>query len=409
MKPTAKIKIQKSLLFDALKNASRTHLCTSRRFNKEIPIIFSCFVFEPRRSEMEVSTSDYESFTSIPVPTLSRKGNPGKFAIMIEDLLPVMRKLDDQELTIDVYEYQAAFRHSFGTFTVPLVTENIDFFFQRRGLFESCKTNHALEVEIPFFRSMLNRLCKYTAQDEFYPTLNGISVKRRAGKVEYTASNGHRLMLISKQDQDCTFESSLIIPNKIIAALRRTLPSTGFLTLEYSSPQEDKKEKPICRIRVEDGLSLLFFYPQNKYPDYTKVIPKSSQHEIIIGRKALVDSLNRISLFADLRKIVLGKVTKGQIQMLACDKDLQLEASETIPCEYNGCSFSVGIKIDNLLPILSSIRSKDVRIQVGGNGKTIVITPDVQPDNETITTIFMPCFIENEEDFKLPKIKKIEQ
>lgn len=409
MKPSAQIKIQKTLLFDALKNASRTHLCTSQCVKREIPIIFSCFIFEPRRSEIEVSTSDYESFTSIPVPTLSRKGDPGKFAIMIEDLLPIMRKLDDQELTIDVYEYQVTFRHSFGKFSVPMVTESIDFFFQRRGLLESCKTNHALEVEIPFFRSMLDRLCKYTAQDEFRPAMNGISVKRRAGKVEYTASNGHRLMLISKQDQDCTFESSLIIPNKIIDALRRTLPSTGFLTLKYSGPQEDDKEKQICRIWVEDGFNLLFFCPQNKYPDYNKIIPQWGQHKITVGRKALVDSLNRISLFANLHKIILGKVTKGQMQMLACDKDFQLEASETIPCEYNGSSFSVGIKIGNMLPILSSIRSKDVRIQVGGNDQAIVITPDVQPDNETITTIFMPCSFIDEEDFKLPKIKKIEQ
>lgn len=401
MSPTTIIKVNSKELFDALQTVSRVTPSPSECEKRCLKPIYSCIVF--RMNDyfcIEVMSSNYKILAHKTVSLTDRKGDTRQFAILEWDIVPIVRRLDDQELTIELYEYQATFRHSYGSFTVPFVKEDIEEIFELHKEKESIQDTHSLEVEAPFFRSMISRLCRYAAQDELRPALAGINIKRRGGKVEYTASDGHRLMRIAKTDTECTFESNLILPLNMIKILRRITPRTGFITISYTEWKEDSRKTPTCHITI-DGTTQLWFTPvEGKYPNYDAVIPKNCKWKFKIQRTVFSKSLDRMSLFCPASNIIKFCSYKNKITLSAKDKDFNIQASETLPVEHETKSFNIrfGVRVKNMQEILSSLKGKEIYIQGNKCDQAMIITSVSQAEGEEVTTIFMPCSISDDDE-----------
>lgn len=397
MKPLNILKVERKALFESADAASRTVLTPAQCRKNILPMIFSCIVFDAKDLAIDLVGANNFEHTKSSVTILHRIGSGRRFAVMACGLVPVLRRLEGEEVTIEVYEYQAVFRHFYGSFTLPLVTDSMDLFFERIGLLEERFSYHTIELEAPFFKSMLNRLKKYIEDDFYRPVMNGICIRRKAGKIDYVASNGHRLVCITRKDEECTLTSSLLIPADVVNVLRRIVPNTGFIRIDYSEWKEDvkeNKEKPVCHISIDNGTDLWFTPTEGKYPDYTKVIPSSFACTCRIQRTLLLRSLDRMSFLCPDRGIIRATLADDKISLYSKDKDFKTAQAETLSCEYKSLSMTLGLSIRNLMPVLSSIRSKDVVIQSTGSlNNCFVIVPDKQPENETVTALFMPCSI----------------
>lgn len=397
MKPLIFVKVERKILFEAANTASRTTLTPDRCHRDNLPMVFSCIVFDVKDLVIDLVGANYSEHTKSSVTILHRIGNGRRFAVMACDLVPVLRRLEGEEVSIEVYEYQAVFRHFYGSFTLPLVTDSMDLFFERVGLLEERFSYHTIELEAPFFKSMLNRLKKYIEDDFWRPVMSGICIRRKAGKIDYVASNGHRLVCITRKDEECTLPSSLLIPAKVVNVLRRIVPNTGFIRIDYSEWKEgvkENKDKPVCHISIDNGTDLWFTPTEGKYPDYVKVIPLSFACTCRIQRTLLLRSLDRMSFLCPDRGIIRATLADDKISLYSKDKDFETEQAETLPCEYKSQPMTLGLSIRNLMPVLSSIRSKDVVIQSTGSlNNGFVIVPDKQPENEAVTALFMPCSI----------------
>ena len=393
MKPLSRIKVQKNTLLEALKKASKARLSSSRCEKMGKDYIFCCFVFhlgEP--GILKVMTSDYHKHMTVSVPLVSERGF-GTFAAVPEDLLPILRRLDNQDLIIEFNECRMTVCHSYGTFTLPLVTEGIGNFVKLYVNEKHRSTCHKLELEASFFRSMLNRLRKHTDYG-LRPVLAGICIRRKGGRVDFIASNGLRLMCITKPDEEITLASTLVISNECVEVLKRITPTQGNVLLEYTEWKEDSNETPICRFKTDDEeTSFWFTLTGGKYPDYNKVIPKNSPYSCVIEKKELFNSLDRLHFFASVSDIVRVKVKNGYMQIFAKDKDFDIESSESLECEKTGKNFKFALKTENVCELLSTLHCKKVRILAGEPERAIVVMPDVQPENENITTLFMPCAV----------------
>lgn len=396
MKPTNTIAVKTKDLVCALNAASRTVLSQSVCHNTNLPFTFSAIVFQVKSSfMMNVMASNYRMHTTTRVQITDGKGPCRRFAIMAEDFLPVVRRLEGEELTIEVFEYQAIFRHTYGSFTVPLVTEDLDFLFERMDRLETRCSDHFLSLENPFLHSMLKRLCKYTAQDDLRPAMKGICIRREKGSIHYVASDGHRLMRITKTDESDAEDSTLLISDDVIKILRRIVPNMGFTKIDWheSKNEEDPKDKAVCHVFTGD--TDFWFEPTyGKFPDFSKVIPGILPCSMRIRRTMLSRSLDRMSYFCTVHKIISAKVDKDKITLFGKDKDFNVESTETLPCEYSGKPFSFGLGIDNMQQILSSMICREVVIQSKGDPYSpLVVFPGKQSDRETVTILFMPCSV----------------
>lgn len=394
MKPTTILKIRRKELYHALQAASRVALSQSACEKKCVTLIYSCIVFRMNDYfTMQVLGSDCKKQISIPVALTDRKGDTRDFAIFACDIVPIIRRLDDQELTIELYEYQATFRHTYGSFTVPFVKEGLEGFFERRKRMEEIYTTYTMEVEAPFFRSMLDRLCRYTEQDELRPVLAGINIRRRAGKIDYVASDGHRLMRITKPDTAFTLESSVNIPLDTVKVLRHITPRTGFITIVYSEWKENSSKTPVCRMTFNGATELWFTPTEGRYPNYDSIIPKSYKWKFKIQRTHFVRSLDRLDLFCPKTDIINLRSYKDKITLSAQDNDFGFQASESLPAEHETETFNIqfGIRIANMQAILNSLKGADLYIQGDKEDSAMIITPGSTPEGEEVTMIFMPC------------------
>lgn len=399
MKPTTTLKIQRKELSDALQAASRVTLSQSACEKKSVTLIYSCIVFRMNDNfTMQVLGSDCKKQISIPVILIDRKGDTRDFAISACDIVPIIRRLDDQELTIELYEYQATVRHTYGSFTVPFVKDDLEGFFERRKRMEEIYTTHTMEVEAPFFRSMLDRLCRYTEQDELRSVIAGINIRRRAGKINYVATNGKRLMRITKPDTALTLESSVIIPLDTVKVLRHITPRTGFITIVYSEWEENSSKTPVCRMTFNGDTELWFTPIEGRYPNYDSVIPKSYKWKFKIQRTHFVRTLDRLDLFCPKINIINLRSYKDKITLSAQDHDFGIQASESLPAEHETNNFNIqfGIQIANMQAILNSLKGADLYIQGEKEASAMTITPGSTTEGEEITIIFMPCLYNEE-------------
>lgn len=401
MKPITTITVHKEALTDAISKAAKLCLCPSRRYKTFGNYIFSCIVFRMDNDHtLEVIASDYHQAISIPVGLASRQGDTCTFALMKDNILPVLRRLAPQYIKIDIYEHQAVFHHFYGEFTLPLVTEDINVLLERKSKIETPPTDHVLELEVPFLRSMFTRLCRYTALDKLRPTLHGFCIRRRGGKIDYVATDRHRLIKITKPDLECTLPSTLIISTETVQIIKRLIPRTGFLTIRYTewkyTENKDKKDQPAptCCISMENQFSFWFTPVEGRYPNYDAVIPVTFDHEVQIDRILLSRSLDRLYFFTPTTNIVRASLTTNKIEIHAADKDFKIQSCETLPCQYEGHKFRFGLKIDNVQQALSSLPGKEIVIHASNKvDRAIVCTPATQPENEQITTLFMSCVI----------------
>ena len=397
MKPTTTITVKKKAMLDAVVSASKSTLSPSRCRDLNIDFIYSCIVFRMNDYfTLYAMASDTKKMISVPVEIINRKGDTISFALSSDDILPVIKRLDDQDLVIDIYENKVTFRHSYGTFTVPQETESLDAFFEKRKELEKLPTEYKLDIEASFFKSTLNCLQKYVAQDELRPVLNGICIHRNGGQIDFVASDGHKLIKITKPDTECTLSTKLLITDKDVKVLRRILPHTGIVHISYTG-STDKKDsiKPICRMYMDNKTEFWFTPNDGKFPNYSAVIPTKCKSEVKIHRNLLMNSLYRLSYFCPVTNIVRVAIQKGKAILSAEDKDFKINSSETLPCEQNGINVLFGLKIDNVTTLLKSLPAEELLMKFTGkvdNG--IVVIPTNQPEGQEITTLFMPCLID---------------
>lgn len=398
MKPNITLTVQKKALHDAALSASKASISPSRCKRLDLDFIYSCIVFRLNDYfTMYAMASDSKRMITVPVALLDRKGDTTSFAVRTDEILPIINLLDDQELVVDIYSNSITFHHSYGTFTLPLVTEGLDAFLEKRTELEKLPARYSLDIESSFFFCALKRLRKYVRPDELRPVLDGICIHRHAGKIDFVASDGWKLIKITKTDTECTLSTKLLISREDMEVIRYILPRTGIVSISYTEPSEKETDnKPICRMLMDNKTEYWFSPNEGRFPDYSKVIPAKFKCEARIHRTLLMKSLNRLSYFCPVSNIVRVALQNGKATLFTEDKDFKTSSSEHLSIEHNGTNARFGLKIDNVTDLLKSLPGEEIRLKSTGKpDAAVVVIPDNQPEDQEITTLFMPCVIDS--------------
>lgn len=409
------ITISKKQLLDCL-------LRLRKGFGVKVAIpILNDYKFEVDGSKMKVSVFCdeplwmTESFT-LPDKSVASEGEPRRaWCVNRHYLIPALRSLEDQDITLKVYDYQMSVNHSSGSFAMPIDDSNeypaFGFGFTDKN--GNDRSTH-LKLEAPGVRHWLYMLYTSLAVDFLRPVMNGMVFNLSPEGLELCASDGHKLVRIRKQSV-CGDKKNIIIPRKAINVLSDVLPRTGdmgFTFTQEESHEEDRIRKDeVCKVTVVDvvptgridididsdtehTLQLWFRGIDGRYPNYNSVIPPGYPYSISVDRRRLIKCLERAKVFSnDSSWLVKLDILYDRIDLNAEDTDFQLSSQDSIPCESRCGNFSrqvIGLKITSVLDLIKRLATNNVLLHFANPSRAMIIEPEPQPEVEDVTMLIMP-------------------
>jgi len=219
--------------------------------------------------------------------------------------------------------------------------------------------------------------------DETKKILTGVNLMAEREKMEFAATDGHRLSVLQTvvSDAEEMPEVQVIIPARTLRELEKMLDkqTEGVIAVQFDQTQiVFETAKQTLTSRLLDG----------NFPNYRQLLPKDFNRRVTVDRKSFLASLERVAVLADntnhLVKLSIDAM-KQEIVLTAESSDANGQdsltaqiAGESIDIAFNEKYLSEGIKAMNTTEIQMQINtpvSPVVFAPVGGSKLTYLIMP----------------------------------
>ncbi len=165
------------------------------------------------------------------------------------------------------------------------------------------------------------------------------------------STDGHRLCLVDKSEENSNDKNGVIIPRKGLNEIRKLLETIeGDFEIAIEGAQLVVKHGSTkLMIRLIDGV----------YPDYTQLIPQNLNENVEIDKGQLISTLKRVSLLSNQKsKGVTLNINKGKMEVTSYNPELG-DAQEEIAIDYAGKPIKIGFNAKYILDVLNSIKDEE--------------------------------------------------
>lgn len=364
--------------------ALSSHLqAVSRVINSKnsLPIL-DCFLFDLQEGTLTITASDGETtmMTSVEV---NESDTDGRFALTARTLLDALKEIPEQPLSffVDLSTMEIEVQYLNGKYC--LMGQNAEEFPQAALLSENTvQVNMSADVLL----GGINRAVFATADDELRPVMNGIYFDITSEDITMVASDGHKLVryktMVAKGDGRAAF----ILAKKPALLLKNLLPKEqGRVFMEFDERNAVftlENYRMVCRLI------------EGRYPNYNSVIPQNNPYKVTIDRQMFLGALRRVSIFSSqASSLIKLHLQDNAIVVSAQDIDFSTSAEETLTCQYDGASMSIGFKSTFLIDILNNISADEVVVELADPSRAGVIIPAEQVENENLLMLLMPMML----------------
>jgi DNA polymerase-3 subunit beta len=124
-----------------------------------------------------------------------------------------------------------------------------------------------------------------------------------------------------------------------------------------------------------------------RFPDYSRVIPKSLDKRLLIGRDSLRQALTRTSILSNEKyRGIRLEIYKNNIKIQAHNPE-QEEAVEEIDTTYDNDAIVIGFNVTYLLDVLNVIDTAEVEVFLGDANSSALIR---RPGSDDCRYVVMP-------------------
>lgn len=305
----------------------------------------------------------------------------GKAAISARRLFDVVRELPEQEVSVSGDESHVELSCARGRYRfVGAPVEDFPELPEIDG-----------EKQVKLDPQTLERMIRCTlyavSTDETRPELTGVYFEIREQEMRLVATNGHRLARTGVQ-RSFKQEKEMLLPPKALNQLLRLIPD-----LKTDIVVSGSKSYARFGVGKTDLYSRLLEGP---FPDYERVIPKSSSLSAVMNRSDFIASLRRI--------LVLSDSQTRQVKMVFEPKRLQIlaeyqgagEACEEMPIDYDGQNLTIGFNGGYLLDMLKTFRDEKVTMKFDSSVSAGVFKPAEESPEEDLLCLVMPLRLPEE-------------
>jgi DNA polymerase-3 subunit beta len=345
-----------------------------------LPILDN-FLFEIADKELTISASDLE--TTMTTKMAIEAKEDGIIAIPARMLLDTLKAFPEQPLTftIDQKTFTVDIASDFGKY--KLSGQNGEEFPKAPAM----ESSSSMSIDGDVLGLAISRTLFAAGSDELRPVMSGLFFEIHEDHMKFVATDAHRLVRYSRTDAKGSSGASFIMPKKPLNLLKNIVAEAeNAVQLEYTDSNA---------LFTFDNISLLCRLIEGKFPNYEAVIPDNNPNKLTIGRTDLLQSIKRVSIFANkTTHQVRLKITGSELAVSAEDLDFANEANERLTCSYEGEDMEIGFNSRFLTDMLSNVAADNIVLELSAPNRAGIITPaDNGDDDEDILMLVMPVML----------------
>jgi DNA polymerase-3 subunit beta len=239
-------------------------------------------------------------------------------------------------------------------------------------------------VEAAVLSLMIERTMYAASVDETRYNLNGVylEVLDQPGRIRMVATDGHRLATVDRtlSEDPLGLENGVIIPRKGLGELKK-------LVDEDDADQIDLAFDGNNGLARKGKVTLVMRLIEGEFPNYSQVLPKKIERNVVIPGEDLIRALRRVALLSSERsKAVKLEFTDGRLTISSSNPDLG-DAREELDIDFAGDEITIGFNAKYLLDALSTLKAKEVRF---GLQNELAPAQFVPTDDDDTLAVVMP-------------------
>lgn len=343
--------------------------------------ILDDFLFELRESTLLITASDLETTMTVEVQ-LDKAEELDVVAIPAKLLLDTLKTFANVPITVSINKDTLAIEISAGEGKFKLTGHKSDEFPIKPVIEDGIK----IKVSSDVLSNAFNKTLFATGNDELRPVMSGVFCEMSSDDLTFVATDAHKLVRYKRLDSKADQTSSFILPKKPLNQMKNILPDDTDVMIEYDQTNASFTYENVNLVcRLIDG----------KYPNYDAVIPRDNPNVLTIDRIPFINSIKRVSLYANQStNQVRLKIGGKELVLTAEDIDYANEAKERLTCSYEGDDIEIGFNSKFLLEMLINLDTEQVKIEMSAPNRAGILIPvDEENNAEDILMLVMPVML----------------
>ena len=333
-----------------------------------------------KQDELTLSASDLE--TSMNTRMAIQCKEEGMIAVPAKLLLDILKSLPDQPLTFDVDGKTFGIEITSDNGKYKLTGQNGDEFPKAPAMGAS----KALLIGADVLNRAISKTIFAAGNDDMRPIMSGVFFEIEPESVRFVATDAHKLVRMTRSDIGGE-SAAFIVPRKPLNLLKGALSSLkSEVNMQYTENNA---------MFTFENVTLMCRLIEGKYPNYEAVIPKENPFKLTIDRLDFLNSIKRVSIFANRStNQVRLKLTGSEIQLSAEDLDFANEAHEQLACTFVGDNMEIGFNSRFLQDMLNNLDANNVHVEMSAPNRAGIITEvEKSFENEDILMLVMPVML----------------
>ena len=344
-----------------------------------LPILDN-FLFTIKGNKLTISATDLETtmITSLDVQSEADSA----IAVPAKLILDVLKSLPDQPCTFKVNDDNHQIEITYDNGRSEMSGFNGDEF----PNLPKIENQSTIKISGEIVSNAINRTLFAAGNDDLRPAMSGVYCQFSDNEIIFVATDAHKLVRYKRTDSKSTDSSDFILPKKPLNLLKANLVGNEEITLEYNKSNA---------VFTFNDLVLVCRLIDAKYPNYEAVIPKENPNVLTIDRVQLLNSIKRVSIFANktTHQIKL-KLAGSELSLSAEDTDFSNAANERLSCNYDGDDLEIGFNSRFIVEMLNNLDSDEVQLAMSESSRAGILTPMTKTsENEDVLMLVMPVML----------------
>ncbi len=306
--------------------------------------ILSTFLMEAKKGKMYLTANDLDvSLTTIVDCNVEAEG---KIAVPGKKFFEIIRSLAEDTVEINVDEDKVTVKCRKSRFRMS--GKSADEF----PKLPEQKPLASLSIDTAIINDMIQKTIYAVSNDLTRPALCGVLWEVKKDTCSMGATDGHRLSRVVRSGEFTEIEGrDFIISPKALNILRSLLDGKEQVKISLAENHVTfDLEDSIIYSRLLEG----------PFPDYTQVIPKKNEKEVIVNREEFTGACKRVAILASVitHQVKLA-VGKDALTISVNTPDVG-EAVEEVHCSFADEPMDIGYNARYLLDILKTMDTDDV-------------------------------------------------
>lgn len=245
------------------------------------------------------------------------------------------------------------------------------------------QSDDTFKISINNLKTLVRQTVFAVSTMETRPLLTGVNVKLTDKKLEFTATDSHRLALstldISESEID---DLNIVIPGKSLQELSKVLEDT-----------DEEINVSLMKNQILFSTENLFFLSRllnGNYPETSRLIPDHSETTLHVNRTELIQTIERAALLANREQnnvVRLDTKEDNTIEVSSQSPEVGYVTEELNVKSFEGDELKISFSSKYMLDTLKTIENDEVQINFTGAMRPFIIKI---PNNESILQLILP-------------------